>query len=63
MCIRDRNIEKFMISFDNPSLETLTYYVGKITARAGRNPVAHNGLNAFYTVGDVVDIGLVTATD
>lgn len=58
-----QNIEKFMISFDNPSLETLTYYVGKITARAGRNPVAHNGLNAFYTVGDVVDIGLVTATD
>ena len=44
-------------------METLTYYVGKITARAGRNPVAHNGLNAFYTVGDVVDIGLVTATD
>lgn len=33
-----QNIEKFMISFDNPSLETLTYYVGKITARAGRNP-------------------------
>lgn len=25
--------------------------------------MAHNGLNAFYTVGDVVDIGLVTATD
>lgn len=59
----DSSLDKFQITFDNPALETLTYYVGKIVARTGRNPVAENNLGSMFELNDKIDLTRIALTD